>query len=106
MGSVAFQPWMMELVEKGEPVGELVQWTNIIAALYVLGHDVKVVSNETQLPYGPFVPKIWMRMGIKALDMHSFCIYALICVNLLPKLNIVLFINADMKVAIQKLLSL
>ena len=66
MGSVAFQPWMMELAGKGGPVGELVQWTDIIAALYVLGHDVKVVSNDTQLPYGPFVSKIWVRMGIKA----------------------------------------
>ena len=98
MGSVAFQPWMMELAGKGGPVGELVQWTDIIAALYVLGHDVKVVSNDTQLPYGPFFSKILVRMGIQAFDMRNF--YALICVNFLPKLNITLFINADMKVAI------
>ena len=63
---------MMELAGKGGPVGELVQWTDIIAALYVLGHDVKVVSNDTQIPYGPFVSKIWMRMRFKAFDMHNF----------------------------------
>ena len=67
MGSVAFQPWMMELAGKGGPLGELVQWTDIIAALYVLGHDVKVVSNDTQIPYGPFVSKIWMRMRLRRL---------------------------------------
>ena len=80
MGSVAFQPWMMESAGKGGPVGELVQWTDIIAALYVLGHDVKVVSNDTKIPYGPSVLKIEVRMGIKSFDMHNF--YALICVNL------------------------
>lgn len=78
MGSVAFQPWMMEFAGKGGPVGELVQWTDVIAALYVLGHDVKVVSNITQIPYGPFVLKIGVRKGIKSFDMHNF--YPLICI--------------------------
>lgn len=104
MGSVAFQPWMMEFAGKGGPVGELVQWTDVIAALYVLGHDVKVVSNITQIPYGPFVLKIGVSKGIKSFDMHNF--YALIFFFFLPKPNITLFINRSMKVAHRKLLNL
>ena len=37
---------------KGGPLGELNQWSDLIAALYILGHDVKISwSAETLLKY-------------------------------------------------------
>lgn len=47
MGSMGFQPLMMELAGHGGPLGELIQWTDLIAGLYVLGHDVHVFLNAT-----------------------------------------------------------
>ncbi|XP_009859453.2 alpha-1,6-mannosylglycoprotein 6-beta-N-acetylglucosaminyltransferase A-like [Ciona intestinalis] len=34
---------------KGGPLGELVQWSDLITALYVLGHDIKVTNSMEQL---------------------------------------------------------
>lgn len=30
---------------KGGPLGELVQWSDIIASLYILGHDITVTAD-------------------------------------------------------------
>ena len=39
----------MKLAGKGGPLGELVQWTDIICGLYVLGYDIKVYLNVDQM---------------------------------------------------------
>ena len=44
MGSFGFQPRLFELAGKGGPLGELVQWTDTLCGLYMLGYDVKVVT--------------------------------------------------------------
>ena len=51
MGSMGYQPLFLKLAGRGGPLGELVQWTDLIAALYVLGHDVQVFLNQTKLGY-------------------------------------------------------
>lgn len=51
MASMEFQPWIFSWAGKGGPVGELIQWTDLIAGLYVLGHDVEVSINKTLLRY-------------------------------------------------------
>lgn len=38
-----------ELQFKGGPLGELVQWADIISSLYVMGHNVKVTTEVDQL---------------------------------------------------------
>lgn len=30
---------------KGGPLGELVQWSDVITSLYILGHDITVTAN-------------------------------------------------------------
>eukprot|EP00794_Sanderia_malayensis_P019253 gene19253-21181_t len=49
MGSMDFQRFILERAGNGGFVGELVQWTDLIASAYVLGHDVRVVLNGTEL---------------------------------------------------------
>ena len=36
---------------KGGPVGELVQWSNLIVALNILGHRIEIVKNEEQFEH-------------------------------------------------------
>lgn len=36
-------------VLKGGPLGEMVQWADILAALHVLGHDVKISVSLKEL---------------------------------------------------------
>lgn len=48
---MSFQPAMLRMAGKGGPLGELIQWTDLIASLYILGHDVQVFLNETKLGY-------------------------------------------------------
>ena len=36
-------------VATGGPLGELVQWSDIISALYILGHDLVITSEVEQL---------------------------------------------------------
>ena len=33
----------------GGPLGELVQWSDIVAALYILGHDIIITSEIKEL---------------------------------------------------------
>ncbi|XP_057292229.1 alpha-1,6-mannosylglycoprotein 6-beta-N-acetylglucosaminyltransferase A-like [Hydractinia symbiolongicarpus] len=49
MGSMGFQPHIMLNAGHGGPLGELVQWTDLISSLYILGYDVKVVLNGSLL---------------------------------------------------------
>ncbi len=37
------------LLFSGGPLGELVQWSDIITSLYVLGHDLTITSEVEQL---------------------------------------------------------
>ena len=41
--------WFMEMADKGGPLGELVQWTDVLTALYTLGYDVHVVKTIQEL---------------------------------------------------------
>ena len=34
-----------EEASRGGPLGELVQWSDVITALYILGHDITVTAN-------------------------------------------------------------
>ena len=31
----------------GAPLGEMVQWSDLLAALYILGHDLTLSANST-----------------------------------------------------------
>lgn len=37
------------LLPSGGPLGELVQWSDIISALYILGHDLTITSEVEEL---------------------------------------------------------
>ena len=47
MGSMGFQIHFMTLAGKGGPLGELIQWTDLISSLYILGYDIKVHLNAS-----------------------------------------------------------
>ena len=40
---------MAENSERGGPLGELLQWSDIITSLYMLGHDVTISSEFEEL---------------------------------------------------------
>ena len=50
-GSFGFQPKLFRLAGKGGPLGELIQWTDTLCGLYMLGYDVKVVTLVKELKY-------------------------------------------------------
>ena len=37
----------LDMAFTGAPLGEMVQWSDLIAALYILGHDVTISVNST-----------------------------------------------------------
>ena len=45
MGACAEFPWLLERAFHGAPLGESVQWTDLLCALYILGHDIVLSSN-------------------------------------------------------------
>lgn len=45
---MGYQPEILDFAGKGGPLGELIQWTDVIASLYILGHDVTVGLNQTE----------------------------------------------------------
>ncbi len=49
LGSMAYQPEILAFAGKGGFVGELVQWTDLITSAYLLGHDVTVIANQSDL---------------------------------------------------------
>ncbi|RMX57963.1 hypothetical protein pdam_00020016 [Pocillopora damicornis] len=46
-GTYAYQPMWLDMAFTGAPLGEMVQWSDLIAALYILGHDVTLSVNST-----------------------------------------------------------
>uniref|UniRef100_H2YVK9 alpha-1,6-mannosyl-glycoprotein 6-beta-N-acetylglucosaminyltransferase n=1 Tax=Ciona savignyi TaxID=51511 RepID=H2YVK9_CIOSA len=53
---------------KGGPLGELVQWSDLISALYVLGHEIKVTNSVEQLTelFTPFLSSASSNCPIQA----------------------------------------
>ena len=49
LGSITFEPAILDQAGKGGPLGEVIQWTDLIAALYMLGHDVVVITDDWEL---------------------------------------------------------
>nr|XP_058948310.1 alpha-1,6-mannosylglycoprotein 6-beta-N-acetylglucosaminyltransferase A-like [Pocillopora verrucosa] len=47
LGTYAYQPMWLDMAFTGAPLGEMVQWSDLIAALYILGHDVTISVNST-----------------------------------------------------------
>jgi len=46
---MGFQPFILKMAGKGGPLGELVQWTDILCGLYILGYEVKVSLGVKEL---------------------------------------------------------
>ena len=44
MGSFAVTPFFLKDSFTGAPLGELVQWSDLIATLYLLGHDIQITA--------------------------------------------------------------
>ena len=49
LGSFPPKSWMLKNAFSGGPLGELVQWSDIITSLYLLGHDVTVVTSINEM---------------------------------------------------------
>ncbi|KAK3726434.1 hypothetical protein QZH41_014938, partial [Actinostola sp. cb2023] len=58
MGSFAFEPQFFTAAFYGGPLGELVQWTDLISTLYILGHNLTISANKDDLPILLNAPKI------------------------------------------------
>ncbi|XP_020630334.1 alpha-1,6-mannosylglycoprotein 6-beta-N-acetylglucosaminyltransferase A-like [Orbicella faveolata] len=57
-GTYAFQPNWLNLAYHGAPLGEMVQWSDVLAALYILGHDLTLSVNATTYKNHLSVPKV------------------------------------------------
>lgn len=51
MGAFEYQPWFLKAAGRGGPVGELIQWTDLIVGLYVLGYNVEIYLERKFLGY-------------------------------------------------------
>jgi len=49
LGSMGYQPNVLKLAGHGGFVGELVQWTDLITTSYVLGHNITIAVNISDL---------------------------------------------------------
>ncbi|KXJ18189.1 Alpha-1,6-mannosylglycoprotein 6-beta-N-acetylglucosaminyltransferase A [Exaiptasia diaphana] len=49
LGAFAFQNWFIATANSGGPLGELVQWTDVIASLYILGHNITLIAKGDDL---------------------------------------------------------
>ena len=49
MGSLVVNPFIFEEAFTGGPQGELVQWSDVITSLYVLGHDLVITADESEI---------------------------------------------------------
>ena len=47
LGTYAYQPNWLNRAFSGAPLGEMVQWSDLLASLYVLGHDITISDNAT-----------------------------------------------------------
>lgn len=50
LGSFADVPTFFYAASSGGPLGELVQWTDVFASIYLLGHDLTVSAATKNLP--------------------------------------------------------
>lgn len=46
---MGYQPDILRLAGRGGFVGELIQWTDLITTTYVLGHDIAIAVNDSDL---------------------------------------------------------
>ena len=46
-GTYAYQPSWLDFAFRGAPLGEMVQWSDLLASLYMLGHDLTLAVNAT-----------------------------------------------------------
>ncbi|XP_013415408.1 alpha-1,6-mannosylglycoprotein 6-beta-N-acetylglucosaminyltransferase A [Lingula anatina] len=58
-GTLAQGNRLDETAFKGGPLGELVQWSDLVATLYILGHDVTITTEINQL--GKLMADNWQR---------------------------------------------
>ena len=49
IGAIGVNEWLVEWAGKGGPLGELIQWTDLITSLYMLGYDVTVAQDAAEL---------------------------------------------------------
>jgi len=49
MGSFANSPSWLKQAFTGAPLGELVQWSDLIASLFILGHHVVVCTRKEEV---------------------------------------------------------
>ncbi|XP_078344824.1 alpha-1,6-mannosylglycoprotein 6-beta-N-acetylglucosaminyltransferase A-like isoform X2 [Oculina patagonica] len=57
-GTYAYRPIWLDLAYKGAPLGEMVQWSDLLASLYILGHDLTISANHTTYKQLLTVPKV------------------------------------------------
>ncbi|KAK3730257.1 hypothetical protein QZH41_019078 [Actinostola sp. cb2023] len=57
LGALAYNPHLSKDAFKGGPLGEFVQWTDVICSLYVLGHDLVISSNAKDISDGRILTK-------------------------------------------------
>ncbi|XP_073230837.1 alpha-1,6-mannosylglycoprotein 6-beta-N-acetylglucosaminyltransferase A-like [Porites lutea] len=57
-GTYAYQPNWLNLAYTGAPLGEMVQWSDLLASLYILGHDLTLAVNSTTYKGHLSVPKV------------------------------------------------
>ena len=50
LGSFADVPTFFYAASSGGPLGELVQWTDLIASIYLLGHNLTVSAAKKNIP--------------------------------------------------------
>ena len=46
---MGMQPFILKLAGRGGFVGELVQWTDLITTSYVLGHNITIAVNSSDV---------------------------------------------------------
>ncbi|KAJ7378518.1 Alpha-1,6-mannosylglycoprotein 6-beta-N-acetylglucosaminyltransferase A [Desmophyllum pertusum] len=56
-GTYAYQPNWLNLAFGGAPLGEMVQWSDLLASLYSLGHDLTISANNTTFKEHLSAPK-------------------------------------------------
>ena len=49
VGSFYVTPWLLSGAFSGGPLGELVQWSDVITSLHMLGHDITFAKNEKEV---------------------------------------------------------
>ena len=55
LGTYSYQPNWLDLAFDGAPLGEMVQWSDLIASLYILGHNLTIAANRTTYKKWDFI---------------------------------------------------